>query len=93
MPDRRKLKVGDKIRIISVPSGDRGETAKVLQEIVDRGRPVRIFQIDEYKMPWFIVHILRKNGRREIHSLAIMEDDSWRYVRARNNQGAKGTLG
>jgi hypothetical protein len=93
MPDRRKLRVGDRIRIVSVPTEDlkqakrekneselAGHTAQVIQEIVDSKKVVEIFQIDEFKQPWVIIKFKRKGGRIEMHSLAIMEDDSWVFV-------------
>lgn len=92
MPNKRTLKIGDRIRLLFVPQSDLdqrereilagdeepGCTADVLEIVIKTDPVVTISIIDEYH-PWFIVDIVR-NGRDEEHSLAVMDDTSWEFV-------------
>ena len=96
MPDPSTLKVGDRIRILSVPTADAVDAAakmrradpfaqwtmRILQRLADRKDIVRIDTIDEYGQPWFSYHFRNKRGAWEYHSLAIMEPDSWELIPA-----------
>ena len=91
MPDRTSLRVGDRIRILTVPAADlrqrerevregaedAGWTADTIERILKRNPVVAIARIDEYGMPWFDCALNREDGTTEFHSLAIMEDESW----------------
>lgn len=93
MPDRRELKIGDKIRLLRVPLGDidqrnreiakninnPGWTANTIELIIAQNPIVEIDTIDEYGKPWFTSEIL-VNGKKETHTLSINEDDSWKEV-------------
>ena len=94
MPSRTTLRVGDRIRILSVPTLDlrqmadamkRGDplaqwTSRVLQRLADRKHCVRIDEIDEYATPWFSYSFKNKMNAWEHHRLAIMEDESWEMM-------------
>ena len=81
----RKLNVGDRIRIVRMPSDEPTmfpETRRLFKQLIARNRPSRIFWIDEYKHPWIQCRIREKNGWR-LHWLAV-NDDSWEPVRKRD---------
>ena len=89
----RKLKVGDRIRIVSVPGeGVAGywmhrDTRRVFKKLIARNRTVRIFKFDEYGMPWYECRFKRRNGRFEIHWLNVSDDeDNWVLVQTRNTR-------
>ncbi len=93
MPDRSKLEVGDKIRLLAVPAADlaqrdreiarglplAGWTADTIERILAQDPVVVIDHIDEYGLPWF-EYLLDDDEGHEEHSMAIMEDDSWEYA-------------
>ncbi len=93
MPDRTKLRVGDRIRLLSVPTADlaqrerelrdgladAGSTADTIERIVTQQPVVTISHIDEYGSPWFDVELVRRDGDIARHSIAVMDDDSWRH--------------
>jgi hypothetical protein len=92
MPSYRKLRVGDRIRLVAVPSNDvlqterelargledAGWTADTLELIIKRRRILTISSIDEYGYPWFECRLRRPDGALEHHSMAIMDDHSWK---------------
>ena len=69
MPDRRKLRVGDRIRLLTVPLHDHeqrerevqaghpdaGWTANTIDQIIAVAPEVVIYEIDEFGAPWFEV--------------------------------------
>jgi hypothetical protein len=84
------LKVGDRIRITGIPGeGVPGyvllpETKRVYKKLIARGRPVRIYEIDEYGAPWYSCRFRRKNGQWEFHILAVFDGDrNWVKVNSR----------
>ena len=91
MPDRTKLKIGDRIRLLRVPQGDieqrererregadhAGWTADTIERIIAQDPVVTISSIDERGLPWFDYELTSRGGEIEHHSLAIMEDESW----------------
>jgi hypothetical protein len=92
MPDRTRLRIGDRILLLRVPQGDldqrereiregaefAGWTADTLERILAQDPVVTISSIDEYGYPWFEYELKSANGKTEYHSIAIMEDESWR---------------
>jgi hypothetical protein len=77
----RTLKVGDRVRLVEMPPeflqpGYRifPETLRVYKKLVARGRPLRIWQIDEWGHPWIWCRFRRKNRRWEWHTLAVNHD-------------------
>ena len=90
IPGWKKLRVGDRIRFVRLPTfnGESGpglhaETRHLYEKLIARGRPSRVFQIDEYRLPWIRCQFRRKNGRIEYHWLAV-NDDSWVKVKSRS---------
>ncbi len=93
MPDPRKLKPGDKVRLLAVPDGDlkqrrceiekglpdAGWTANTIEKILAQDPVVIIDRIDEYGFPWFD-YSLNSADRVEEHSLAISDNASWDYL-------------
>ncbi len=86
----RSLRVGDRIRIIRMPSGvdEPGytfhrDTRSLYKRLIARGRSLRICEIDAWGLPWIRCKFHRKDGRWEYHSLAV-NDDSWVRVKHRN---------
>ncbi|MCE9555467.1 MAG: hypothetical protein K8T91_19135 [Planctomycetes bacterium] len=85
----RQLRVGDRIRIVRMPSdADRPgytfhpETRRLYRRLISRNRAVRVFQVDEYRLPWIQCRFRRRNGGWEHHWLAV-DDDSWVRVTPR----------
>ena len=89
MPDPKKLKVGDKVKFVSLPDEWRHPQAMVLKEsvafmkvMISRNWPSRVYKIDEYGVPWIKAR-LRRRGKPEHHWWAIVEKTGWRLVRKR----------
>lgn len=85
----RKLRVGDRVRFVYMPTefAQPGylihrETLTVYRRLIARHRPVRVFKIDAWKVPWIRCQFRHKDGRWECHSLAI-NHDGWVRVRPR----------
>jgi len=81
--DWRNLSVGDRIRIVRMPSGVDApgytfsdETRRLSQKLIARRRFVRVSQVDDDGLPWIHCRIRRKSGLWEYHWLAV-NDDSW----------------
>jgi hypothetical protein len=86
----RDLRIGDRIRIVRLPTewGQRGyhvpkSTCTLYRRLIQRGRAVRVFKIDEFGIPWIACRFRRKDGSWEYHYLAV-NDDSWARVRTRS---------
>ena len=78
MPDRTKLKIGDRIRLLHVPAGELSRWTKLtIEAIIRQDAVVTIDRIDENGKPWFNYNLVRPNSRIVEHTLAVMEDDSW----------------
>ncbi len=77
MPDRTKLKIGDRIRLTRVPAGVSRWTATTIRAILRQDPVVTIDRIDEYGQPWFNYNLARPNGRVAELTLAVMDDESW----------------
>ena len=84
------LRVGDRIRIVRMPSdfsqpgfyASRG-TRRLYKRLIARRSPLRICEIDEWDLPWIRCRFRRNYDSWEHHSLAII-DDSWVRVKSRN---------
>jgi hypothetical protein len=91
MPDPRSLKIGDRIRILSVPQKDleqrerelaekaemAGWTANSIERIIEQSPVVRISRIDEYGCAWYETSIIGPDGTEENHSLIVYDVDTW----------------
>ena len=89
MLDPRTLKVGDKIRFISMPDEWAElechiprESRRLMEHMLLRRFPSRVCQIDEHGWAGIAVR-LRIDGKIEHHSWAIREKTGWRKVRRR----------
>jgi hypothetical protein len=85
----RKLKVGDRIRVVRMPSEFTrpgyvvaAMTKKLYRDLIARGRSLRIAEIDGDGRPLVSCRFRLKDGRWEYHYLAV-DDDSWVQVRPR----------
>lgn len=83
------LQVGDRIRIVRMPSGvdEPGytfhpETRRLYERLIERGYAQRICLIDQWGLPWIRCQFKLADGRWEYHSLAV-NDDSWVRVKHR----------
>ena len=91
MPDRTKLRVGERVRVLTVPVGDleqrereiiagsedAGCTANTIERIIKEHPIVAISKVDEYGLAWFDVELQDSTGHIHYHSLAIVDDNSW----------------
>jgi hypothetical protein len=86
----RELRVGDRIRIVRMPSDSALEgyvlprdTRRLYRLLIARRKPLRIYEIDErWQLPWVKCKFRTKSGRWEYHFLAV-NDDSWVRVKSR----------
>ena len=86
----RNLRVGDRIRIVRVPSEFsrlgytvHPSTVRLYRLLVKRGRSLRIAEWMG-DMPWIHCRVRRKNGEMEFHYLGINRtEDSWVLVKRR----------
>jgi hypothetical protein len=85
-----ELEVGDRIRITGIP-GDgvpgyhiHRDTVRVYKRLIARGRSVRIHNIDEDGLRWFVCRFRTKTGKWEHHYLAVDDtDNNWVPVKSR----------
>jgi len=81
----KNLKIGKKIKFISIPSEDLKEfqetnddfTVRIFQKLIDNAHTITISEIDEYGYPWFDYNFTNESGEKEHHSLAVMNDEGW----------------
>jgi len=86
----RKLRVGDRIRIVRMPSETSmdgyklpRDTRRLYKLLIARKKVLHIHEIDKrWKLPWVWCRLRQKNGRLEQHLLAV-NDDSWEPVKSR----------
>jgi hypothetical protein len=88
--DWRKLRVNDRIRFVHMPTEFsrpgyfvHRDTRRVYRRLIERGRSVRVFMIDEWKLPWIRCQFRLEDGRIEYHWLAI-NHDGWVRVQRRS---------
>jgi len=93
MPDRSKLRPGDRVRLLAVPKADllqrqqeiregvahAGYTADTIERILAQDPVVVIARVDEYGQPWFDYELKTEAGDTEEHTIAILDDESWDY--------------
>lgn len=91
--DWRELRVGDRIRIVRMPSAAAldgyalpRDTRRLYRMLIARNRPLRVYEIDgRWKLPWVRCKFHTKSGRWEYHFLAV-NDDSWVRVKSRTTR-------
>lgn len=73
------LKIGDKIRIVSIPSGYlHKDTRETYKKLIERNRSVRISSIDEFGQFWYNCRFKNENGNWIHHSLSVIKtDNNW----------------
>ena len=91
MDDWKSLRVGDAVRIVRLPTTfgflAPGTTlapteVRLYRKLIARRKPVIVHEIDRDGRPWIRVRFRQRNGKLDIHFLAI-DDDSWVRVRRR----------
>ncbi len=96
MPDRKALKVGDRVRFVALPDewrrpgftvgrGDRD----FMRAMIRRSFSSRIYEIDEYGTPWIAARIWHRE-RWEYHWWGLFESTGWRKVERRSRRKAAG---
>jgi hypothetical protein len=82
------LRVGDRIRIVRLPSEWNLPgyhvppcTKRLYQRLIARRRSVRISEIDELGLPWIRCQFRSRSGGWEYHFLAV-NDDSWVRIKS-----------
>jgi hypothetical protein len=90
MPDPKTLRIGDRIRILCVPSNDlrqrerelaertemAGWTADSIERIIAQTSVVNISRIDGDGCVWYDASMIGPDGQEE-HSLIVYDDDTW----------------
>jgi hypothetical protein len=89
-PAWKKLKVGDRVRFVRLPTfytvdgrGLHAETLDLYKRLIAARKISRVYQVDKDGLPWIRCRFRLPNGDWERHWLAI-NDDSWELVRPRN---------
>lgn len=73
----RRLRVGDRIRLVEIPldfldwKALHLETKQAYRYLLKRRRPVTVYQIDEYGLPWVQFRFGRGDGRMRHDFLAM----------------------
>jgi hypothetical protein len=82
----KKLKVGDKIRFVSLPDFPTltPATRRLYKKLIAGRRHLTVDEIDEFAA-WVSFRLRRKNGSLEYHSLAIVDgDNNWVFIKPRS---------
>jgi hypothetical protein len=89
MPDPKLLKVGDRVRFVSIPTewGAPGyvvprDDMTFMKKMLKRTHPSRVHEIDYLGYPW-IRAITRHRGKAVHHFWMIAESTGWRQVNHR----------
>ena len=88
-PNWKRLRVGDKVRIVSIPTGDQAQyerdkdpfTVRLFWRLIRKRSVITIFKIDEFGSPWFGYKFRNGRGTMEYHYLSIRDNESWVLVR------------
>ena len=90
MPDPKLLRVGDRVRFVSLPEEWLSSHASVSQasiwfmnKMIARTWSSRVSSIDNTGYPWINARI-RHRGRLHHHAWLITESTGWRVVRHRH---------
>lgn len=83
----RDLRVGDRIRLVAMP-GEFAQpgyqlfpyTRRVYERLIARSRPVRVYHVDDWGLPWVRCRFRRRDGSWDDHSLGFNHDG---WVRGR----------
>src|SRR4051794_3607054 len=92
----RDLRVGDRIRFVRMPTEFDGpgyhvhpETRAVYRRLIERRRPVRVYEVDEWGAPWIRCRFKREDASWEHHFLAV-NHDGWVRVNRRTGKASAG---
>lgn len=91
IPNPATLKIGDSIRLLSVPEHDlalrkdkaaAGEdtsetTATAIERIIAKNPIVVVTQVDEFGGVWYKAELTDAQGRTEYHYVTLYDDDTW----------------
>jgi hypothetical protein len=90
----RELRIGDRIRLVAMPNefAQAGyflhpSTRRVYERLIARNRPVRVYRIDDWGLPWIECKFRERDGRWACHSLAF-NHDGWVRVLRRPSGGS-----
>jgi hypothetical protein len=90
MPDPRELKIGDRIRFLSLPDEWNDPKCCVFEEsvafmrtLISRRRACRVAEIHADGYPWINARVRSIDEVLEYHSWGIYEASGWRLVRKR----------
>ena len=90
MPNPKTLKLGDRVRFISIPEEWRDPgfqtwpcDRRFLQAMIKRTWPSRVCEVDAWGYPWIHAR-MRRRGRIEHHWWCISESTGWRKVAKRS---------
>jgi hypothetical protein len=85
----RDLRAGDRIRLVRMPSefGRPGyqlhrSTRRVYERLIERRRPLRVYEVDEWGLPWIACRFRQQDGSWAYHFLAF-NHDGWVRVKSR----------
>jgi hypothetical protein len=88
-PPLRKLKVGDRVRLVHFPDeylsphALHRQTRQLYRRLLARRRFVRVYYVDEMGLPWIQCQFRQRNGKWEYHSLLIGTESGWVKVKPR----------
>ena len=85
----RKLKIGDRIRIVRLPSAAsmdgyflHADTRRLYKRLIALKKRLTVYEIDGDGLPWIQCALRRKDGGLDHHFLAV-NDDSWVRIKSR----------
>ena len=83
MPDPLKLKIGDRVRFVSLPEEWKNteyfvhkDCRKFMSRLIKRNRSSRVCEMDDSGYPWIAAR-LRVGKRVEHHKWLITESSGW----------------
>jgi hypothetical protein len=89
MPDPRQLKVGDRVKFVSLPEEWRypgnhihRDSLAFMRKMIRRKSSSRVAMIDAWGYPW-VRAVMFQRGKWHHHSWLISESTGWRLVRRR----------
>ena len=87
MPDPLQLRVGDRVRFVSLPEEwnapefqVHAESAAFMKRLIARGRSSRVYRLDEDGLPWIEARLTGDDGAIEYHDWGIRETTGWKRV-------------
>ncbi|MCA9322294.1 MAG: hypothetical protein KDB53_16250 [Planctomycetes bacterium] len=90
MPDPRELRVGDRVRFVSLPTewesptySIQADSVKFMRTLIARNYSQRISEIDEHGFPAICATIRDRKGQVSSHWWLIVETTGWVRVKPR----------